>query len=320
MANTFTLALSISKLVLASELAARESDKALQRKKQDAVDDNLDIFRDVYPQLASNARTLHSVRALMPDLSVHEGVQVLIELAFINPFSPHDLKYDGDDFKRALNHVAGLLKQSPQVVREVLDVKAQAVKAHKNVNWWMPVAFVVGGLLLVTPVAWLAAPAIGAMVGSAMGLAGAAATSAGLAALGGGSLAVGGAGMAGGMWLVTGLGATAGAVMGAGANATTKMLVEMGAEAVRTEVIKAQVTFKVVTLGYERSLGKANESIEAMKLRRKDLRRERTTLEQDDIPDHKQSKEFKAIDDSITAFERGVDWMEDELDTFRRRK
>lgn len=44
----------------------------------------------------------------------------------------------------------------------------------------------------------LAAPAIGAVVGTTfMGLSGAAATSAGLAALGGGALAAGGAGMAG---------------------------------------------------------------------------------------------------------------------------
>lgn len=49
----------------------------------------------------------------------------------------------------------------------------------------------------------LAAPAIGAVVGSSvLGLSGAAATSAGLAALGGGSLAVGGLGMAGGTALI----------------------------------------------------------------------------------------------------------------------
>lgn len=60
----------------------------------------------------------------------------------------------------------------------------------------------------------MAAPAIGAVVGSTfMGLSGAAATSAGLAALGGGSLAAGGAGMAGGTALVS---AIAGGVGAAG--------------------------------------------------------------------------------------------------------
>lgn len=59
----------------------------------------------------------------------------------------------------------------------------------------------VGALCVVT--GGLAAPAIGAAVGSSvLGLSGAAATSAGLAALGGGSLAAGGLGMAGGTALI----------------------------------------------------------------------------------------------------------------------
>lgn len=59
----------------------------------------------------------------------------------------------------------------------------------------------VGALCVVT--GGLAAPAIGAAVGtSVLGLSGAAATSAGLAALGGGSLAAGGLGMAGGTALI----------------------------------------------------------------------------------------------------------------------
>jgi uncharacterized protein HemX len=62
----------------------------------------------------------------------------------------------------------------------------------------------------------LAAPAIGAAVGtSLLGLSGAAATSAGLAALGGGALAAGGAGMAGGTLLVQAIAGGMG-VLGAG--------------------------------------------------------------------------------------------------------
>lgn len=62
----------------------------------------------------------------------------------------------------------------------------------------------------------LAAPAVGAIVGSTfMGLSGAAATSAGLAALGGGALAAGGAGMAGGTMLVQAVAGGVG-ILGAG--------------------------------------------------------------------------------------------------------
>ena len=58
----------------------------------------------------------------------------------------------------------------------------------------------------------LAAPFVGSMVGGAMGLSGAAATSAGLAAIGGGAIAVGGGGMAAGTAIVTATLATASAV------------------------------------------------------------------------------------------------------------
>lgn len=63
--------------------------------------------------------------------------------------------------------------------------------------------------------AGVAAPAIGAAIGRHMGLAGAAATSAGLAAIGGGSLASGGLGMAGGTTLIGALGVLGGGGIGA---------------------------------------------------------------------------------------------------------
>jgi hypothetical protein len=68
---------------------------------------------------------------------------------------------------------------------------------------WKVVACLGAGALCVAT-GGLAAPAIGAAVGSTfMGLSGAAATSAGLAAIGGGSLAAGGLGMAGGTAIIS---------------------------------------------------------------------------------------------------------------------
>jgi len=58
------------------------------------------------------------------------------------------------------------------------------------------------------------APVLGTMVGSLLGLSGAAATSAGLAFLGGGALASGGLGMAGGTFFVIGGGSILGSVLG----------------------------------------------------------------------------------------------------------
>ena len=72
---------------------------------------------------------------------------------------------------------------------------------------------VVGGIVIAAT-GGLAAPAIGAAIGTGMRLSGAAATSAGLAALGGGALAAGGGGMAAGGAAIVSAGAAAGAIAG----------------------------------------------------------------------------------------------------------
>ncbi|PHQ83915.1 MAG: hypothetical protein COB58_00295 [Thalassobium sp.] len=75
-------------------------------------------------------------------------------------------------------------------------------------------AVVAGGAVVIGPLAFWAAPAIGGAVGTAMGFSGAVATNAGLAALGGGALAAGGAGMAGGTVVVSAVGAALGGRLG----------------------------------------------------------------------------------------------------------
>ena len=76
----------------------------------------------------------------------------------------------------------------------------------------------IGTAAVVAPMAFLAAPALGAALGSSAlggGLSGAAATSHGLAILGGGSIASGGLGMAGGTAVVTATGTALGGALGA---------------------------------------------------------------------------------------------------------
>jgi hypothetical protein len=93
---------------------------------------------------------------------------------------------------------------------------------------WKKVALVggvaVGGGTLAFLTGGLAAPFVGSLIGSAMGLSGAAATSAGLAALGGGALAAGGGGMAAGTLIVSGAAAVAG--VGAAGAVAAKVPVE----------------------------------------------------------------------------------------------
>ena len=74
---------------------------------------------------------------------------------------------------------------------------------------------VLGGALVVAPLFFAAAPAIGGAIGAWSGLSGAAATSHGLALLGGGAVASGGLGMAGGAAVITAAGAGLGSALGA---------------------------------------------------------------------------------------------------------
>ena len=78
------------------------------------------------------------------------------------------------------------------------------------------VGVALSAVVLATPAALAAAPAIGGAVGTLIGgYSGAAATSYGLALLGGGSVAAGGLGMAGGAMVVAALGGSVGGVLGA---------------------------------------------------------------------------------------------------------
>lgn len=74
---------------------------------------------------------------------------------------------------------------------------------------------VLGGALVIAPLFFAAAPAIGGAIGAWSGLSGAAATSHGLALLGGGAIASGGLGMAGGAAVITAAGAGLGSALGA---------------------------------------------------------------------------------------------------------
>ena len=107
---------------------------------------------------------------------------------------------------------------------------------------WKVVACLGAGALCVVT-GGLAAPAIGAAVGSSvLGLSGAAATSAGLAAIGGGSLAAGGLGMAGGTAIVSAVAGGVGAVTTAVAtNAAEGAKAKKQNEELRNELRKSNL-------------------------------------------------------------------------------
>lgn len=107
---------------------------------------------------------------------------------------------------------------------------------------WKVVACLGAGALCVVT-GGLAAPAIGAAVGSSvLGLSGAAATSAGLAAIGGGSLAAGGLGMAGGTAIISAVAGGVGAMTTAIAtNSAEGMKAKKQNEELRSELRKSNI-------------------------------------------------------------------------------
>ncbi|MGP5082813.1 DUF726 domain-containing protein [Corynebacterium variabile] len=110
-------------------------------------------------------------------------------------------RHDIPSFERSAETIADLSDWESLVQFDKPDLAKLTTRASIGVA-------AVGGA---AGVAFLAAPAIGGLIGAqVLGYSGAAATNAGLAALGGGSVAAGGLGMAGGTYVV----ATAGGLLG----------------------------------------------------------------------------------------------------------
>jgi len=155
----------------------------------------------------------------------------------------------------------------PPLREEDLDSVASEYRSvlrtlrRKAINWPRVLLLVGGGLGLGALTFGLAAPVIGAAVGSAVfGLSGAAATSAGLAALGGGSVAAGGLGMAGGTALLAGVGGAAGAgVAAAGGRWTGWTAGQVVADAIKLEVVT-----KLILLDAQGDDAKARKVVEGL--------------------------------------------------------
>ena len=149
---------------------------------------------------------------------------------------------------------------------------------------------------------WIAAPAIGAALGSAVGLAGAAATAHGLALIGGGSLAAGGYGMAGGMWIITGLSAAAGATTFSTAN----VLTQIGVKATNMELMKLQVYYKEMMLGSTAEQKKVEQIILELTKQKAELK---TKHQYEKERNENNSHRIKGVEETIKAVELAIKSM-----------
>jgi hypothetical protein len=163
-------------------------------------------------------------------------------------------------------HLSALRPGDLRAVTGEFDAVLRAL-ARRNVRWGRVAAASAAGLVVGVASMGVAAPVIGAAVGGALGLSGAAATSAGLAALGGGSVAAGGFGVAGGTALLTGLGALG----GAGVGAAGSRMAGLSSSQVVAAAVKLDVVARMVLLDAEGDEVKARLVVEGLQARLDEL-------------------------------------------------
>jgi len=142
--------------------------------------------------------------------------QLFEEMGALTYIKGYQLSTEDDELKQIAETMEIADEKSERILTD-LYMQAQGFAPRKSTA--AKIALGAGGIVAGAAIcgltAGVAAPAIGAILGSSMGLSGAAASSAGLALLGGGSLAAGGGGVAAGTAAVI----ATGSVVGGGASA-----------------------------------------------------------------------------------------------------
>ncbi|WP_087560551.1 hypothetical protein [Rhodococcus sp. NCIMB 12038] len=200
------------------------------------------LLVDIGTQMDAAADAIAAQGRRLPQCfgSRERSLLLLVDLILFDPW-PAKTSWHTATHRAALEALAD---EFPNLDRTDLDRMREEHKLllrrlrRKGVHWGKVAVIGAAGLAAGVATGGWAAPAIGAAIGSAAGLTGAAATSAGLATLGGGAIAAGGFGIAGGTALVTGLGGIAGAgVAAAGARWTPWTTGQVVAEAMRLDLI-----------------------------------------------------------------------------------
>ena len=306
--SDLTLAKAVATHVLAAGLAERTSGPrsekmalvvAIQRASIDALLEEGEM-KGLEPR--------DLLMEIVEDWSLVDRTRLLIDLDFTEPFAPHELKVDEDDFDDALRSLASSLGLGAGVVAKMEDIRRSAERAHLTSQVAKVAIAGAAGIVLVGSGAWVLAPIIGGALGGAAGLSGAAATAHGLALIGGGAVSAGGAGMAGGLWLVTGVGVAAGGVGGGG----SALLYGMGARQAQLELVRLQVTFRMTVLDNQISVLKAQSVITSLQEQLEGLRR---GLDEERTLNDENSSRLKDLEKKIESTERALEWMEAEKDS-----
>lgn len=304
MERNYSRDIAAGTFLMAQRLTQMENEKTRYEKKQRVVREKRDILEQTFPELKSTLAAGEYWRLLGGTWPSDMAVTFIIDLAFTDPFAPYELKYEEKDFEVALKEVGKLVGVDESKVERIKMTREEASKAHQHIDWGRIAIWAIGAMVVLGTGGWLAAPYLGAAIGAAAGLSGAAATAHGLAILGGGSLAIGGLGMAGGMWMVAGTGAVVGGLLAGGSQA----LLAMGAQSAREELIKLQVNFREVVIRGQTAGRKAQEVIASLEQRQREI--EQRLLEEREM-NESNSRRVKDIEATLKALEDSIRWMKE---------
>lgn len=202
--------------------SARDSAKMVAARS--AADDLVKALRQALEPLGPDARRYLisspdvALAALEAITQRRRALVLMIELAAFHPW-PDGTKWESKVRTPSLAQLVdgmGAPVEQDLMVEIVRELSASVQRLSRRELDKKKLAMIaVGGAAAGLLTGGLAAPLIGSAVGGAMGLSGAAATSAGLALLGGGAVTAGGLGMAGGTALVAGVVGAGGVGIGA---------------------------------------------------------------------------------------------------------
>lgn len=296
--SNYTVLMGLGTWVLAETCRQREERDTRREKKARVVGRKWKMLTEAFPKDAAELRRDRRTVCEYIDSRFRwndaRRREYLVDLTFTDPFAPWQLKTGADDVRAGVEMITAHLGVDDSFLDEVESIRKAATRAHRSLDVRKVALYGLGGAAVLGTGGFLAAPAIGAMLGGVAGLSGAAATSAGLAALGGGSLAAGGFGMAGGIAVVTGITAAGGAAVGSG----SQLLMQLGARATRAELIKLQTNYRAVLLHDELHLEKAKRVSEGLHARLVEV--EKTLAEERKLND-KNSGRLKELEEIIDA-------------------
>lgn len=298
-------AVVLSELIVAASIHAQECDLPGDRSRRMEI---AVLTRSQQIGSLVGAGEFHFetvLAALLEDCGEAQRMLLLIEAMASNPFAPYQIAWLPEHELNAIAYLAKVIGLPPQRAVDIADTFAKAASAHKRISAKRAGMAGVAAAAALGGAGFLAAPAVGAALGSAAGLSGAAATSYGLGLLGslGGATAPGSL-TAGGMWLVAQAGATAGVLTGAGGS----LLHSMGAGQAQNEIIKLQVTFKMVLVDLQRNDAAALEVAELLEDRLYEIKGELEDFAEIDDPGSTHVEDLMSNAESLQS---ALTWMTD---------